>query len=48
MNQHGWSKVAVGMMRKLDSFMREAQRLNGITLGRPCFSQPARHLLTVS
>ena len=32
---HGWTKVAVGKMWKLDSFMREAQRLNGITLGAP-------------
>ena len=26
----GWTKVAMGKMRKLDSFMRESQRTNGI------------------
>ena len=26
----GWTKVAMGKMRKLDSFMRESQRVNGI------------------
>ena len=26
----GWTKVAMGKMRKLDSFMRESQRFNGI------------------
>ncbi|KAF7792531.1 hypothetical protein EIP86_003572 [Pleurotus ostreatoroseus] len=26
----GWTKAAMGKMRKLDSFMRESQRLNGI------------------
>lgn len=35
--QHGWTKVAVGKMWKLDSFMRESQRLDGITLGRSRF-----------
>ncbi|CCL98070.1 uncharacterized protein FIBRA_00064 [Fibroporia radiculosa] len=29
--EHGWTKAAMGKMRKLDSFMRESQRLNGIT-----------------
>ncbi|KAI0732573.1 cytochrome P450 [Fomitopsis betulina] len=29
--EHGWNKIAVGKMWKLDSFMRESQRLNGIT-----------------
>ncbi|KZT02240.1 cytochrome P450 [Laetiporus sulphureus 93-53] len=28
--EEGWSKVAVGKMWKLDSFMRESQRINGI------------------
>ncbi|KAF7792532.1 hypothetical protein EIP86_003573 [Pleurotus ostreatoroseus] len=27
----GWTKAAMGKMRKLDSFMRESQRLNGIS-----------------
>ena len=26
----GWTKAAMGKMRKLDSFMRESQRINGI------------------
>lgn len=30
---HGWTKAAVGQMNKLDSFMRESQRLNGINGG---------------
>ncbi|KAH9915855.1 cytochrome P450 [Fomitopsis serialis] len=29
--EHGWTKVATGKMWKLDSFMRESQRINGIT-----------------
>ncbi|PCH34176.1 cytochrome P450 [Wolfiporia cocos MD-104 SS10] len=28
--EYGWTKAAVGKMYKLDSFMRESQRLNGI------------------
>lgn len=28
--EDGWSKVAVGKMWKLDSFMRESQRYNGV------------------
>lgn len=28
--EHGWNKIAIGTMWKLDSFMRESQRLNGI------------------
>ncbi|EJD07460.1 cytochrome P450, partial [Fomitiporia mediterranea MF3/22] len=30
--EEGWSKVAMTKMRKLDSFMKESQRLNGINL----------------
>jgi len=29
--EHGWTKVAIGKMFKLDSFMRESQRMNGIS-----------------
>ncbi|CCL98069.1 uncharacterized protein FIBRA_00063 [Fibroporia radiculosa] len=29
--EHGWTKGAMGKMCKLDSFMRESQRLDGIT-----------------
>lgn len=28
--EEGWTKAAMGKMWKLDSFMRESQRLNGI------------------
>ena len=27
---HGWSKAAMGKMRKLDSFLREQQRYDGL------------------
>ena len=27
---HGWTKAAMGKMWKLDSFLRESQRYNGI------------------
>ena len=29
---HGWSVPALGLMRKLDSLMRESQRLDGISI----------------
>jgi Cytochrome P450 len=29
-SQHGWTKAAISGMRKLDSFMKEAQRMQGI------------------
>ena len=28
----GWTKAAMGKMRKLDSFLKESQRFNGIGL----------------
>ncbi|KAL5492509.1 hypothetical protein ACEPAI_3956 [Sanghuangporus weigelae] len=31
-NENGWSKVAMTKMWKLDSFMKESQRMNGINL----------------
>ena len=31
----GWSKATMGKMRKLDSFMKESQRYNGISLSKP-------------
>ncbi|KAG8219275.1 cytochrome P450 [Butyriboletus roseoflavus] len=37
----GWSKVALGKMRKVDSFVKECQRLEGSL-------SDARHLLTLS
>lgn len=31
--EEGWSKAAVAKMHKVDSFMKETQRMNGIGLG---------------
>ena len=31
----GWTKAAMGKMRKLDSFLKESQRFNGIGLSAP-------------
>ena len=41
----GWTKAAMGKMRKLDSFLKESQRFNGIGLSAspslpPPFSPP--------
>lgn len=30
--EDGWTKSAMGKMRKLDSFLRESQRYNGINI----------------
>ena len=38
--EHGWNKIAIGRMWKLDSFMRESQRLNGITHSKYVWSPP--------
>ena len=35
--EQGWSKVAVGKMWKLDSFLRESQRINGIVSSESVF-----------
>ena len=31
--EEGWSKAAVAKMYKVDSFMKETQRMNGLSLG---------------
>ena len=31
----GWTKAAMGKMRKLDSFLKESQRYNGIGMSAP-------------
>lgn len=31
----GWTKAAMGKMWKLDSFLRESQRYNGISMSTP-------------
>ena len=31
LEKEGWSKPALGKMRKLDSFLRECQRLEGVS-----------------
>lgn len=33
--EEGWTKNALGKMQRLDSFMRESQRYNGINACRP-------------
>jgi len=32
-NEQGWTKTSIFNMRKLDSFLREAQRLSGFSTG---------------
>ncbi len=31
--EEGWTKVGIDKMHKIDSFLRETQRLGGITVG---------------
>ena len=33
--EEGWTKATMGKMWKLDSFLKESQRLNGIALSTP-------------
>ena len=33
--EYGWTKVAMGRMRKLDSFLKESQRLKGFNHRKP-------------
>jgi hypothetical protein len=35
----GWTKAAMSKMVKLDSFMKEAQRLSGVSGGSPLSSR---------
>ena len=37
----GWTKAAMGKMRKLDSFLKESQRYNGIGMSAPPFPFPS-------
>ncbi len=32
-SEEGWTKVGIDKMHKIDSFLRETQRFDGITLG---------------
>jgi len=32
-SQEGWTKSALGQMKKLDSFFKESQRLTGLAAG---------------
>ena len=32
--EQGWTKASISNMRKLDSFLREAQRVNSFTTGK--------------
>ena len=38
----GWTKAGMGKMWKLDSFLRESQRYNGIGISTPVFPLPRR------
>ena len=42
----GWTKAAMGKMWKLDSFLRESQRWNGVNLSRCRTFQSAYAALT--
>ena len=33
--EYGWTKVAMGRMRKLDSFLKESQRVRGVSYRKP-------------
>jgi hypothetical protein len=35
-NEQGWTKTSIFNMRKLDSFLREAQRISGFTTSEYC------------
>ena len=39
--EEGWTKNAMGKMWRLDSFMKESQRLNGMSAGRFLSQNPA-------
>lgn len=43
--EEGWTKIALQKLRKLDSFMRENQRVNGIT-SRECLLYHTCELIT--
>lgn len=33
-SQEGWTKAALGKMQKLDSFLKESQRITGLAAGK--------------
>lgn len=37
-SEEGWTKPALGKMRKIDSFLKESQRFNGLRASALCFS----------
>ena len=44
----GWTKAAMGKMWKVDSFLRESQRVNGIGLSKSaCMHLPCGQLISV-
>lgn len=45
MKEEGWSKAAMGKMRKADSFLREVQRITGAAI---CMSIYAPHHISLS
>ena len=43
--EEGWSKAALGKMRKIDSFLRECQRVEGFSSGMCLYIRSMSHLL---
>ena len=44
-NEHGWSKTSMGKMRKLDSLLKESQRMTGLGSRMLSFFDPCVSLL---
>ena len=44
--EYGWTKSAMARMWKLDSFMKESQRMNGLNAGSLFSSAPVSMLLS--
>ena len=47
-NEHGWNKTSIGKMRKLDSLLKESQRLTGLSSSMSLASDTFSHGITVS
>ena len=41
--EYGWTKAAIGKMRKLDSFLKESHRWNTLSFGLSLFSGNTLH-----
>jgi len=44
--EEGWTKAGLDKMYKIDSFLRETQRLDGLGIGLVCSFGPPSQLLT--